>query len=421
MDDRVETFGGADARFQKYQPEAEAEPEADPEEPAPSESGGSWASRLMRLRQSAFRKRSRNEPEEENTESEIRHALNAALEHPDDGPGARSPFQKLSPERFGGRTGQESGVAQEEESFLRFSDHLNRLEQGNRDDAGLDRAYGQPASAGDDEEEPAFRLTGHHARAPIFGAPKDLDEEADLAARTEGTYGVDQFQDELDTAFGAAKVHSALDLDGDTGREAFIKTREDFSSLYDGQYDDEESDRDPHRALNEDLAALQSELESTDVTTFERDYAPQAGGGLAVVAAWAVFVSVISGVMLAIITFRQDIMTALPGTASLYEALGFEVTHAGVDFADVSYRWRTADGKPMIEVTGQVVNTTGRTVTVPRVLVNVRDAGGGDAVKATASVPTQELAPHERASFSLEFLSPPADVAQIELEFDSNR
>ena len=97
------------------------------------------------------------------------------------------------------------------------------------------------------------------------------------------------------------------------------------------------------------------------------------------------------------------------------------MNHAGIDFADVSYRWRTADGKPMIEVTGQVVNLTSHTVTVPRVLVNVRDAGGSDSVKATANVPARELAPRGRASFSLEFLSPPADVAQIELEFDRNR
>jgi hypothetical protein len=72
----------------------------------------------------------------------------------------------------------------------------------------------------------------------------------------------------------------------------------------------------------------------------------------------------------------------------------------------------------MIEVTGQVVNVTGHTVQVPPVLVNVRDSGGGDSVRATASVQTKELAPRQSASFSLEFVSPPENVTQIELEFD---
>jgi hypothetical protein len=417
MDDHVEGFRGAEAPFPSV-----SEPEVE-EAPAVNEGGGSWASRLMRLRQSAFGKRSRSEPEED-AEAEIRQALSSALEHPDDGPVAKGPFQKLSPARFGGPAEEDAG-AEKEETFLRFSDHLDRLEEDGRggraerfsfsslrDDAALDE---------ENDGEAPFRLTGQHARTPIFGA-KDLDEEEAVSPSAAETYGVDQFESELQSAFVAVRGQSAADLDGDDeSRAAYIETREDFDRLYEERFDDEEAAVDPHLALTEDLAALRSELESTDIATYERDNPAQSGGGLAVVAAWAVFVSVISGVMLALISFRNDIMTALPGTADLYQTLGFEVVHSGVDFADVSYRWRTADGKPMIEVTGQVVNMTGRTVTVPRVLVNVRDAGGGDAVKATANVPTQELAPHERASFSLEFLSPPADVAQIELEFDSNR
>jgi hypothetical protein len=60
-------------------------------------------------------------------------------------------------------------------------------------------------------------------------------------------------------------------------------------------------------------------------------------------------------------------------------------------------------------------------VTVPRVLINVRDAEKMGTVKATASVPTDTLAPRESASFTLEFLSPPQNISQIELEFDRHR
>ncbi len=36
-------------------------------------------------------------------------------------------------------------------------------------------------------------------------------------------------------------------------------------------------------------------------------------------------------------------------------------------------------------------------------------------------MPTESLAPRESASFTLEFVSPPKNISQIELEFDRNR
>ena len=189
----------------------------------------------------------------------------------------------------------------------------------------------------------------------------------------------------------------------------------DFDKLYDEQAAGAQLGPEFY---DEDAAALQAELESTDLAAYETR---RSGGGLAVAAAWAVFFSVISGVALALVTLRSEIMAALPGTTSLYRAIGFDVAESGIDFADVSYRWTMAQGKPMIEVKGQVVNITDRRLTVPRVLINVRDSQSSDTVKVTASVPTESLAPRESATFTLEFMSPPKNISQIELEFDRNR
>jgi predicted Zn finger-like uncharacterized protein len=415
VDERIEIFGGADARFQtlnRTDADDDDQPQADA--PASENTGGSWASRLMRLRQSPFGRRQQEQPDD--AAAAIRQALNSALEQPDDGGAAKSHFRKLSPERFGGLTDQESAPEGGAGRFTRFG---GSLDQDRREGELAEPRQSPFAFAGrariepeddQDENEPSFRLNTQSARTPIFGGARDLDEEAEREA---GQFGADRLQTDFEGAFGTAD---------DAAKEAgAFEGSEDFGNLYDSHFERENSERDPRDVLNEDLAALQMELEGTDVATYDRGHPQKSGGGFAVVAAWAVFISVISGVMLALITFRQEIMTALPGTANLYQGLGFQVNHAGIDFADVSYRWRTADGKPMIEVTGQVVNLTSHTVTVPRVLVNVRDAGGSDSVKATANVPARELAPRGRASFSLEFLSPPADVAQIELEFDRNR
>ena len=168
--------------------------------------------------------------------------------------------------------------------------------------------------------------------------------------------------------------------------------------------------------LDADAAALQAALEGS---LRERHAAESrsGGGSLALAAAWAVFLSVLTGVSLAFVNFRDDIVTALPGMAGLYQIVGLGVQDQQIDFGNVNYRWTVADGKPMIEVKGQVINLTDREITVPRVLINVHDKASTDTVKATATLRSEPLAPHETADFTLEFLSPPKTVGQIELAF----
>jgi hypothetical protein len=121
--------------------------------------------------------------------------------------------------------------------------------------------------------------------------------------------------------------------------------------------------------------------------------------------------------MLAFINFREDIVVALPGMGELYRAVGLGVEEQQIDFGKVNYRWTVADGKPMIEVTGQIVNMADREIAVPRVLINVLDKESGDPVKATATLRSDPLAARETADFTLEFISPSKSISQIELAF----
>jgi predicted Zn finger-like uncharacterized protein len=172
--------------------------------------------------------------------------------------------------------------------------------------------------------------------------------------------------------------------------------------------------------LDADAAALQAAIEGSlrDKHAGEaRAGAGGGGGGLALAAAWAVFLSVLSGVSLAFVNFRGEIVEALPGTAALYRGIGFSVQDRAVDFGPVTYRWTVAEGKPMIEVTGQVINLTDHEIAVPRVLVQVHDKDNTDTVKATATIRSEPLSARETADFTLEFLAPPKSISQIELAF----
>lgn len=403
----------------------------EPEEEAPSPERRSWASRFMRLRRSREEDPAADDAAEADAEDDLRRALDAALEHPGTHTAPRSP--QGFDERFSRDDDPEAAdddpyfahaeADRQNAGFpLGFSDDGDSARPSpSRDLDSLSYASmkADPEAADEEQEDPPFRLTGDNARAPVYRSGRLTDEE--IGDRGEDRFESSAFEEDLDQAFGEdrhqTKPSAAPD---DLSRQDDFD--DDFGDLYDRQFARGGSERDPsdvldddNRILEEDLAELQSELSATDVMAYERE--PRSGG-LAVIAAWAVFISVLSGVTLALVSFRQDIMTAFPGTTSLYRTIGFDIPHVGVDFADVRYRWATSGGAPMIEVTGQVVNVTGRTVQVPPVLVNVRDSGGGDAVRATASVQTKELAPRQSASFSLEFMSPPENVTQIELEFD---
>lgn len=401
----------------------------DDDDDEPTEEGrSSWASRLMRPWREKFgSSRKEDDTDQAETEDAIRQALKAALAQPGDrtetamhpdAPFAghyyedvnetREPTAGLSAreDSLAGRIGRNDGDASELDSDASSSFSFPEL--------GAQTEFDE---AGEQEQEPQFPLTGEDAKPQAFGAADDSDDAADVVHEESGDLGA--FHGETMDAPDDDGTYRDQHRDAMVGGEGgYDETPDDFSDLYDEQFQNDGWRRNPADDVESDLAALQSELETTDLTAYEHQ---RSYGGLAVFAAWCVFLSVISGLVLALVSFRQEIMVALPGTAEFYRVVGFETADGGVDFADVRYRWTNANGLPMIEVTGQVVNRTDRAVRVPRVLVNVRDAAGSDPVSTTASVPREELAPRESASFTLEFLSPPENVAQIELEFDRSR
>lgn len=342
------------------------------------------------------------EPDFEEAEAEIREALRSALENPAES--EAEAFPKADTRDTGGESDWRSrwnlGSTDKADEA---APQTERFSFANRFDADTD--------AEEDEPSP-FRLTGKTVKFPVFGVRDRADEEDDADPRSP------DFEDDIEDTYrpGAAPKRTGM---AEAGAFDDREPASDFGSVFEERF---ARGSDEGEFLGDDFddeaAALQQRFESTDLAEYQR---ARSYGGLAIAAAWAVFFSIISGIALAFVSFRQDIMAALPGTRSLYHTLGFAVADNPVDFSDVSYRWTTVEGKPMIEVTGQVVNVTERTVKVPRVLVNVRDGASRGPVQATANVQADSLAPKESANFTLEFVSPSKDISQIELEFDENR
>jgi predicted Zn finger-like uncharacterized protein len=392
------------------------------EDAAADDSDTGWEARMNRpWREIVEASRISAQEEEEDTEAAIREALKEALEQPGEEGAPTGQFQEqlrsqheehpksgAGWDSFGPRGMQPRLAGAETNSE---TDEENPAEAEGADHPPFTVPGHDLAADPEQEDEAPFRLTGQSAKIYKAG-DGEVDESEDGEEDEDSTAFDAEFQHDIEDAFRAGPLPKRS---FEPGQHRHDKAPTDFDKFYDEQ---EAGGQLGPEFYDENAAALQAELESTDVATYETQ---RGGGGLAVAAAWAVFFSVLSGVALALVTLRSEIMAALPGTTSLYRAIGFDVAESGIDFADVSYRWTMAQGKPMIEVKGQVVNVTDRRLTVPRVLINVRDSQSQDTVKVTASVPTESLAPRESASFTLEFVSPPKNISQIELEFDHNQ
>jgi len=334
-------------------------------------------------------------------ENSIRQALNAALADQDE-----------SDKDMFGMAGSPSRSVYPDNSFDKAAASGDAENESANGDAlwaspgVLDaRSGGKQAGLYSDEPDPA------ESDSSLDAETANADASAGSLQRDDGRFQSDMAgifekpaQPKRSFARSAARAphdSTLTDYDGESG---------DMAGAADDQYTAD-------GPLDADASALQAALEGTLRDRHGGESKAGGGGGLALAAAWAVFLSVLSGVTLALVTFRDEMVGALPGTSAIYRNIGLTVQDRQIDFGPVSYRWTVTDGKPMIEVTGQIINLTDRETTVPRVLINVRDTENSDAVKATATVRSEPLAAHETAEFTLEFLSPPKTITHIELAF----
>ncbi len=140
-------------------------------------------------------------------------------------------------------------------------------------------------------------------------------------------------------------------------------------------------------------------------------------GGLAVAAAWATYLIVIGGLAAGALFFKDNIVKAMPGAARYYAMLGVEKPVKVLTFESVTYEISTRGDRTVLEVRGLVVNTTDMSVDVPTLYITVRDDSNAVIANTTAVVVKNPLSAQAKAPFTLEFLSPPANLSVIELRF----
>ncbi len=132
---------------------------------------------------------------------------------------------------------------------------------------------------------------------------------------------------------------------------------------------------------------------------------------------WVLLVALILVIGWAAVSFRDNVATWVPQTASFYNAAGLTVSPKGIAFADVAYQNQAEDGQQVLAVTGKIVNRSNHELTVPLVRVALFDADRHELYHWTFVPSVSTLQPGASARFRTRLSSPPAGTQKLEVRF----
>jgi hypothetical protein len=126
------------------------------------------------------------------------------------------------------------------------------------------------------------------------------------------------------------------------------------------------------------------------------------------------FVGLIIGTL---IFAKSTVLSVLPGAQRLYGMFGGGSVASGLTFADVRYGWSSEGGQAVLEIQGDVVNSSSSPAAVPQVVIALRDDKDNEISEWTTEPGADQLAPGEHASFVRQIPSPPSNVRSVKVRF----
>lgn len=122
-----------------------------------------------------------------------------------------------------------------------------------------------------------------------------------------------------------------------------------------------------------------------------------------------------------LVGWRNDVVRALPQTASFYSLIGLPVNLRGLVFDSLATVTEQHEGVPILVVEGNVVNTTRKNEDVPRLKFILRNAAQHEIYSWTAVPVRASLPPGEGEGFRSRLASPPADARDVIVRFVNRR
>jgi hypothetical protein len=126
-------------------------------------------------------------------------------------------------------------------------------------------------------------------------------------------------------------------------------------------------------------------------------------------------------ILAGLIVGRAKVVQFAPQSASLYGAIGLPVNLRGLVFENVRVTGEVHEGVPVLIVEGNIANTVGRNVDVPRLRFAMRNRTGQEIYAWTSVSGRSTLAPGETVQFRTRLASPPADGRDVSVRFLTRR
>lgn len=258
------------------------------------------------------------------------------------------------------------------------------------------------------------------AEPEVEPEPEETVEEVEAAAP-------DIFEDSEDIGFGAndeeepeiqENVFEALQDESSFGEANEVVESEPepetFGAIEEDVFEEPEEEPVKEEPVEQEVAAPRMTVPPTMVSVRRANPAK-------LIAGWsALGVSVIVTMILAY-AFRVEIVKTLPTSAHIYAQFGVDVNVRGLEFKTIRYKRETEAGRPIIRVTGEIVNITGNRVEIPTVVFAFRDERGAELYYLPRKLKVDELPPGHQMPFTIKLPTPSKLVHSFELRFAKSR
>lgn len=135
------------------------------------------------------------------------------------------------------------------------------------------------------------------------------------------------------------------------------------------------------------------------------------------VMSWLIVGSLFGAAIAGSVIFRDQVVQAWPQSASTFNAVGLEVNRFGLEF-ETTQAERYFDGTtPILEISGDVKNVTGKERAAPMVRVMLMDEGGDLLGESFAPVTPSRIPAGALGKFTTQIENPPFEAFELELQF----
>lgn len=118
-----------------------------------------------------------------------------------------------------------------------------------------------------------------------------------------------------------------------------------------------------------------------------------------------------------VLTFPEQVVSAVPASIDIYKALERDVNIYGVEIRQVDLEHLHVDGKEIIAVKGELVNVSSSTRKIPWLRFGLKSRDNAEVYHWTLDTEARPLKPGETTSFVTRLAAPPENARDVEIRF----